>query len=148
MDIQTLFQVTAPIPLVGWTALALSPLAPIWTDRIATLFIPGLLSLIYAGLIMAFWSTAEGGFDSLDDVMLLFTKPEIAMAGWLHYLAFDLFVGAWIVRTARKRGISHWFVLPLLPATLLFGPVGFILFIALAAGHRTWRIGHQGASAS
>lgn len=145
---QTLFQVTAPIPLVGWAALVIAPLAPRWTDRIATLLVPGLLSVAYAGLIMAFWSTAEGGFDNLENVMLLFTKPEIAMAGWLHYLAFDLFVGAWIVRTARRRGISHWFVLPLLPVTLMFGPVGFILFLALAAGHGAWRSGHQGAVAS
>ena len=65
--------------------------------------------------------------------MPLFTSPEIALAGWVHYLAFDLFVGAWEVRTARREAIPHLLVLPCLVLTFLFGPVGFLLFLGLRA---------------
>ena len=85
--------------------LALTPLAPRIADRVAGLAIPALLSVGYAALILAFWSGAPGGFDSLPNVMLLFTRPEIALAGWVHYLAFDMLVGAWEVRVARREGI-------------------------------------------
>ncbi len=80
---------------------------------------------------MTFWADAPGGFDSLDQVMLLVTDPYITLAGWLHYLAFDLFVDAWIVRSAREEGISDWLLLPILVTTFLFGPAGFLAFVAL-----------------
>jgi hypothetical protein len=128
-----LFQFTGPVALVGWLGLALAPLRPLWADRIAAIVIPTLLSVAYTALILAFWSGAKGGFDSLANVMLLFTDPHIALAGWIHYLAFDLFVGAWITRTARAEGIPHAFVLPCLVLTFLFGPAGFLAFTALRA---------------
>ncbi len=134
MSMETLFAISSPIAMLGWIALIISPIIPKWSDRIATYISPGLLSLAYMSLILAFWANAEGGFDTLANVQLLFTQSEIAMAGWLHYLAFDLFMGAWIVREARKASISHWFIIPILPMTLLFGPIGFVLFLALKAG--------------
>lgn len=134
MSMETLFAISSPIAMLGWVALIISPIIPKWSDRIATYISPGLLSLAYMSLILAFWANAEGGFDTLANVQLLFTQSEIAMAGWLHYLAFDLFMGAWIVRESRKASISHWFIIPILPMTLLFGPIGFVLFLALKAG--------------
>ena len=95
--------------------------------------VPVLLSVAYAGLVLAFWSRAPGGFGSLAEVMALFTMPEIALAGWIHYLAFDLLVGAWEVRTARREGIAFLLVLPCLALTFLFGPAGFLAFSALRA---------------
>ena len=83
--------------------------------------------------MLAFWSRAPGGFGSLGEVMALFTMPEIALAGWIHYLAFDLFVGAWEVRTARREGIAFLLVLPCLVLTFLFGPAGFLVFLMLRA---------------
>jgi hypothetical protein len=70
--------------------------------------------------------------------MLLFTQPEIALAGWVHYLAFDLLIGAWIARMARAEGISHLLVLPLVALTFLFGPAGYLAFTLLRAS-RTLR---------
>ncbi len=143
MSMDTLFAISSPIAMLGWVALIISPLIPNWSDRIATYISPGLLSLAYMSLILAFWSGAEGGFDTLANVQMLFTQSEIAMAGWLHYLAFDLFVGAWIVREARKAQISHWFIIPILPLTLLFGPIGYVLFVALKASLALGRKSNQ-----
>lgn len=133
LDPNEIFDIVGPLALLGWVVLVLAPLAPRWADWTAALIIPALLSVAYTALILAFWSGAPGGFDTLDNVMLLFTDPNIALAGWIHYLAFDLFVGAWIVRTARADGIPHLLIVPNLVPALYFAPAGFLLFVALRA---------------
>ena len=111
-----------PAGFACWRARSCRGLA----DRIAGLAIPALLAVAYTGLVLAFWSSAKGGFDSLDNVAALFQTRELLLAGWIHYLAFDLFVGAWIVRTARQAGVAFWLVVPCLALTFLFGPAGFL----------------------
>lgn len=133
MTPDSLFQIANPLALLGWIALALAPLSPRWSDRVAGLAIPLLLSVGYMALLLVYWTSAGGGFGSLPEVMTLFTFPGVALAGWVHYLAFDLFVGAWINRTARSEGVPHIFVLPCLALTFLFGPAGFLTFTALRA---------------
>ena len=59
-------------------------------------------------------------------MQLLFTDGWAATAGWMHYLAFDLFMGAWIARTLMQAGLSRLWLVPLLPLTFLFGPAGFL----------------------
>ena len=129
----TMFQIANPVALIGWLALALSPLAPRITQIVAGMVIPLLMAVLYSGLILAHWSTAPGGFGSLAQVMALFTSPPVALAGWVHYLAFDMLIGAWIARTAARDGIAHLLVLPCLVLTFLFGPIGFLAFTALRA---------------
>jgi len=128
MDADLIFSAGGTMAMAGWLALLASPLAPRAADAIAAQAIPLLLSIAYAGLILAFWTSGEGGFDSLDNVARLFQTRELLLAGWLHYLAFDLFVGAWIVRTARTAAMPFWMVVPCLPATFLFGPAGYLAF--------------------
>lgn len=131
MTPDALFQIANPLALAGWVALILSPLAPRAAQVAAGVVVPLILSVAYAALVLAFWSGAEGGFGSLAEVQLLFTDPAIALAGWVHYLAFDLFVGAWATRVAREEGIPHLLLLPCLALTFLFGPAGFLAFSAL-----------------
>ena len=137
MTDDVIFRFTSQLALAGWLVLAFAWLIPRWAERIAGLLVPALLSVAYAGLVLAFWSRAPGGFGSLDQVMALFTRPEIALAGWIHYLAFDLLVGAWEVRTARREGIAFPLVLPCLALTFLFGPAGFLAFTALRLARAT-----------
>lgn len=133
---ETLFQVANPIALLGWLALILTPFAPRVTDRIAAVIIPLLMSVAYSALILVYWSGSSGGYSTLPDVMALFTNPHIALAGWIHYLAFDLFIGAWAVRTARAERIPHLLVLPHLALIFLFGPAGFLTFHAMRLAFR------------
>jgi len=133
MNADSLFQLANMTALAGWIVLAASPLIPSVADRVSGLAIPVLLSVAYAGLVMAFWAGAEGGFDSLDNVAKLFRTRELLLAGWIHYLAFDLFVGAWIVRAARQAGVAYWLVLPCLALTFLFGPAGLLAFVGIRA---------------
>ena len=136
MNPDDLFNIANPTALLGWLALLLAPLAPRVTDLIAALIIPLLLAVAYTALILAHWSGATGGYGSLADVMALFTNPYIALAGWVHYLAFDLFIGAWAVRTARAEQIPHLLTLPHLGLIFLFGPAGFLTFHAMRAAFR------------
>jgi hypothetical protein len=63
--------------------------------------------------------------------MTLFTSPSVVLVGWVHYLVFDLFVGAWEVRDAHRRSISHLFVVPCLVMTLMLGPIGLLAYLLL-----------------
>jgi hypothetical protein len=131
MNPDTVFQIANAIALAGWLVLLASPFIPEISDRISGLATPLLLSIAYAGVIMAYFGQSEGGFDTLENVTKLFSDPEAVLAGWIHYLAFDLFVGSWEVRTARKENIPFLAVIPCLVLTFLLGPVGFLAFTAL-----------------
>jgi Domain of unknown function (DUF4281) len=136
MTPETMFQIANPIALLGWAALLAAPFAPRVFDAIASFVIPMLMALAYSALMLAYWSGSTGGYGSLPDVMALFTDPHVALAGWVHYLAFDLFVGAWAVRTARAESIPHLLVLPHLALIFLFGPAGFLTFHAMRTAFR------------
>jgi hypothetical protein len=66
---------------------------------------------------------------------MLFQSPWMLLAGWVHYLAFDLFVGAWIARDAENHGVSRWLVIPVMPVTLLFGPMGLVAWLIIRLAH-------------
>jgi hypothetical protein len=76
---------------------------------------------------------------TLAEVALLFRNPWMLLAGWTHYLAFDLLVGSWEVRDARPRGLPHLLLLPCLALTFLFGPAGWLLYMALRTGYGALR---------
>jgi hypothetical protein len=68
-------------------------------------------------------------------VTALFTNAWLLLAGWLHYLAFDLLIGTWEVRDAQERGIPHALVVPCLFLTFMFGPAGWLLYVTLRSLH-------------
>lgn len=140
---ENVFAVANTTALAGWLTLLAAPLLPRLAEAIAGAAIPLLLGAAYTGIVLAFWTRAEGGFGTLADVMLLFDNPHIALAGWLHYLAFDLLIGVAIVRTARAEAIAFVLVVPCLVLTFLFGPAGFLAFAALrwARGATRQKIG-------
>jgi hypothetical protein len=87
-------------------------------------------------LIVSHWGETPGGFGSLSAVAMLFSNHWLLLAGWVHYLAFDLFVGSWEVRDSQRLGISHWLVIPCLILTFLFGPVGLLVYFVLRLAMR------------
>lgn len=99
------FQLANPLALLGWLALAFSPKAPRLAQFTAAIAVPVVLSVGYTALVLAHWSSSTGDFNSLDGVAALFENRWLLLAGWVHYLAFDLLVGAWEARTARREGI-------------------------------------------
>jgi hypothetical protein len=130
MTADTVFSLANPAALVGWAVLIYAIIRKnIWLrDEVAGFWWPLALSALYTLLIMLFFFKAEGGFDTLANVQKLFTAPWAALAGWIHYLAFDLFVGAWISKQVMQAGMNRLWLVGLLPLTFMFGPAGLLGF--------------------
>ncbi len=115
---------------LGWIVLAAG--VALKRDFLVTLLAgrvwPLSFATLYTTLIIFFFGSASGGFDSLAHVQLLFTSPWAATAGWVHYLAFDLFIGSWIASQTLQRGLPRLALVIILPLTFLFGPIGLLLF--------------------
>ena len=131
MDYEIAFSLAGILAMIGWLTLLASPFYPTWTNRIAGFVIPLILSGGYVALLMLSSSNDGGGFGSLAEVMKLFSYPDAMLAGWIHFLAFDLFIGAWQCRTASADEMRFWLVVPCLVLTFLFGPLGLLAFLAL-----------------
>src|ERR1700732_2281029 len=127
MHPETIFSASGRLAMAGWSLL---PFAPRWrwSQRIASAIIPLTLAIVYLVLIVLYFATSPGGFGTLAQVTQLFQTPWLLVAGWTHYLAFDLFLGAWQARQAQRLGVSHFVVIPCLLLTFLFGPLGFLVF--------------------
>ena len=136
MSPDLIFSVANAVAVAGWLLLAVLPRRRWVADIVTGLAIPALLSLAYVAIVVAEFGGSQGGFSSLPDVALLFGNPWLLLAGWVHYLAFDLFVGSWEARDARERGIPHLLVLPCLALTFLFGPAGWLLYLGLRTSRR------------
>ena len=140
VDPRLLFSLASGLAMLSWLALAASPYRASWSRRVrlvSGLLVPLLLAVIYVAIFAA-TGMAGGGYDSLEAVQRLFAVPELLTAGWLHFLAFDLFVGAWIAERAGELGIPHLLVLPLLALTFMFGPAGLLAYALLRVLWR-WR---------
>ncbi len=128
---EILFLVANNVALVGWLLLVFSPRWR-WTGRLVhSGLIPGLLAIGYTILIVTTFGNAEGGFGSLAEVMKLFRSEWSVLAGWIHYLAFDLFIGAWELRDSQRAGLAHWKVVPCMLFTFLLGPIGLLGYLIL-----------------
>lgn len=119
----------------AWLLLAFAP-SWSWTQRIVhQAWIPMILGIVYLGVFVTSPEPAPGGgFSSLDGVVALFSNPHFVLVGWVHYLVFDLFIGAWEIRDARRLSVPHIFVVPCLFLTLLLGPVGLLAYLGLRMG--------------
>ena len=121
------------LALPGWAVLILLPRRWPLLNAVPALLLPLALSALYAVLILTSLGEAPGGFGSLAEVRALFSDDRVLLAGWVHYLAFDLAIGAWEVRVAMRRGLAFGWVVPCLAATFLVGPAGFLLYLLLRA---------------
>ena len=97
---------------------------------------PLLVAAVYVYLLAGHRPPPGSGFSSLAQVAALFSSPYALLAGWLHYLAFDLFIGAWEARDGLRFGVSRWLLLPCQVLTFLFGPVGLALYLLIKLAMR------------
>lgn len=132
MDLETIFSAMNLLALAGWLMLAVAPFrrAALVTGARG---VAAVLSLAYAILIARALGAAGGpeggGFDTLAGVMTLLSTPEAMLPAWIHYLAFDLWVGTWQVEDAPKAGVPHWLLLPVMLMTFMFGPAGLVAYL-------------------
>ena len=114
MNWDLIFTITNNYALLMWLILAFA------TRRAAIL-----TGLFYGG------SGESPDFSTLTGVQQLLSTPGGATVGWIHYLAFDLFVGLWVARNADKYGFARWLQIPILLFVLMLGPLGLVLYLLL-----------------
>jgi Domain of unknown function (DUF4281) len=132
-QLNLLFKMATVIAMAGW---ALIIAAPGWalTGKVVSTGVVVLLAVLYLYLLLGArkldTEPVRGSFGSLRGIISLFKSPRIILAGWVHFLTFDLMVALWIRADAAPLAISHWWLLPIYLLTLMFGPAGLLVVIA------------------
>ncbi len=132
MSPDALFPILNASVMPAWLMLMVAPWSR-WTQWVVhSIWIPCLLGAVYVWLAVTAPPPPDGAsFTTLNGVMLLFDSPHGALAGWVHYLVFDLFVGAWEARDAGRRGVPQWALVPALFLTLMLGPSGLLTYLVV-----------------
>jgi Domain of unknown function (DUF4281) len=138
MQLESIFSFCQGFALVGWSALILAPFARGHLVNAARL-VSALLCLAYLIQLFTITQPSGGNFSSLAGVTALFAAPGNVMLGWTHYLAFDLFIGSWEVEDAGREGVTHWLIIPILILTLMFGPIGLLVYLLIRTANRVRR---------
>ena len=63
-------------------------------------------------------------------------NPRGVAAGWLHYLAFDFWVGCWMLKDSQKKGIRHIFIILPMLFTFMLGPTGILIYTLVLLFHK------------
>ena len=135
MTLGQIFSLCSLLALAGWLALLAAPLSRIPLIRTARI-LSAVLALAYFVQLFTITQPVEGGnFSTLAGVSALFSMPGNVMLGWTHFLAFDLFTGAWAVEDAAKIGIPNWALVVPLVLKFLVGPIGLLTYGAIRTAH-------------
>jgi hypothetical protein len=107
-----------------------------WTGRIMrSPFVSAVPALLYAALVLprlgAIWPAIAR--PTLPGIATLLGSPESATIAWVHFLAFDLFIGRWIFLDSQERRVSPLLMAPVLFLTLMLGPLGFLIYLVIRA---------------
>jgi hypothetical protein len=135
MNLETVFSAASTLAMMGWLLLAFVPRRFSWPVRAARL-VALALAFGYVALLATYFASGEGSFGSLAGVAELFREPGILLAGWVHYLAFDLLMGSWEREEAVRIGLGPLLLVPSLFLTLMFGPAGWLAFLGLRRFHQ------------
>lgn len=131
----TLFDLSFLLVAPFWAAMILLPGSRLTALLVRTPVGPALPALAYLVLLLPRLPEALPVLlrPQLDTVAALLATPGGVTLAWLHFLAFDLFLGRWAHLDARARGLPGLLMAPVLLLTLLFGPVGFLVYLAVRA---------------
>ena len=128
MSEDQIFKIVNMIALTGWLSLGILHVHK-YTPAIVLSGIVFLLAVLYVFLISRSLSGfSADSFSTLQNVMALFKEPSAVLAGWVHYLAFDLFTGFVITYHSHAQGFGRLSISPCLLLTFLFGPAGWLLY--------------------
>ena len=131
MDNASIFSTINTIALISWIVLLIFPFSQLVKKLLLGLVVIG-FALLYAFLItQTFDADAMESFGSLSGIASMFQNETALLAGWVHYLAFDLMVGMFICKNAEKYGINRWLLIPCLLFTFMLGPIGLLLYFII-----------------
>lgn len=128
MDLEIIFSIANSLALACWILLFVF-FQKRWIYQLLFSGVFVAMAIVYVIFIVkGLGGDSQGGFDSLANVKLLFTNDKAVLAGWIHYLVFDLFVGMWICQDAAKTGVNRWILFPCLLLTFMMGPAGLLVY--------------------
>lgn len=145
LPLETQFRIANTVALVAWIFMWFLPRSRMTERIVYSGFICLVLSAFYAMRVFIALNIADvSKYQTLEGVLSLFSSPQAALAGWIHYLAFDLVVGILILRDSKRQEIPHAFMLLPLILTFLVGPVGLLMYALLRVfWRRNPNIGYQ-----
>ena len=128
---ELLFTIANTTILIAWLPLLLAPKWSFTKQMLAFPYVPFILSFFYLFFLLNDGGLAEADFSSLAGILELYRNatPEAAAAGWMHYLAFDYWVGCWMLSDAQKKAVPHLLIVVPLLCTFMLGPVGIMLYV-------------------
>ena len=132
MQPEIVFSFANAAVLPAWAILVLAPRGR-WSalDAVPGVVVPVLLSVLYAAFILAHFADSGGGYGSIAEVRQLFTSDAVLVAGWVHYLVFDLLIATHAAAAMDRAGVGRVLQAAVLPTIFLFGPLGWLLAFAL-----------------
>lgn len=136
MNWPTIFSVMSRAAMAGWLVLILAPRRWQTLALLPRHAVPGAIAVLYVALMGAYFAAAGGGFGSIAEVRRLFDSDPVLVAGWGHYLAFDLLIGTMLADRMDRAGVTRWLQAPVLLTTFLFGPAGWLLGLAVEGAAR------------
>lgn len=139
MNLDQLFRIASTVVLIGWLALALAPLnrpMMVTAARLVAALLAGGYVAIVGHALATGPAPAGASFMTLDGIASLFTSRTALLGGWVHYLAFDLWVGSWEAEDAPRARVPHALLLACLVLTFLAGPAGLLLYLLVKAARR------------
>ncbi|MEP3654429.1 MAG: ABA4-like family protein [Litorimonas sp.] len=132
MDLGFWFSNMSNFAMIGWLFLAFYPRRKAWLFKLTGLIMPALMGIVYAAFFIPnLVGTPGAGYNSLEQVQALMSNPALLLAGWIHYLAFDLAVGTYIAKQSDKIGLARIIQIPVLFLTFMFGPIGLMTFVLI-----------------
>ena len=116
-----------------WLMLIIIPNHGLTSFFVQSIVAPLLLAVGYAYLSYNLYleNNIFDGFElyaGLDGLYSMFANESLLLIFWLHFLAVSLFLGAWIVRDAKKFFIPRIIVIPSLILTYFSGPIGLVIY--------------------
>jgi Domain of unknown function (DUF4281) len=148
--VTSLFRLSNLIVLPFWALMILLPRWR-WTDRIMrSPFVSAAPALLYAALVLPRVGTIWPAIarPSLTGIAALLGSPEGATIAWVHFLAFDLFIGRWIYLDSQERRLSALLTAPALFLTLMLGPLGFLIYLLIRVAATSREAGKGGTQIS
>jgi hypothetical protein len=128
---EQVFSIVNLFATVAWILLVILPRQRWVTEVVTSRVVPMVFAIMYVGIVATTLGRTPGGFSTLAGVATLFSNPWVLLAGWIHYLAFDLLIGTWEARDARERGLPHLLLIPCLFLTFMLGPAGWLLYMGV-----------------
>ena len=133
MNYKTLFSLSNLLTIPLWLLMIFAPTWS-WTRRIiGSLWTLVPAALMYALLVLPGVGGIFGNLlnPTLETIRTLLGTPQGTTIGWVHFLAFDLFVGRWAYLDSRERGLNPVLTSITLFFVLMLGPFGLLLYLAL-----------------